>query len=215
MRVYLQDVTKAVRLLLLVAFLALSGCRTSGDRRLSVPVMSDAAMQEAEHARQVWLQSHSNWSFQGRAGISQGLHGGTVQVEWQQRGGSYRIVLSIPVSRQSWVLSGRVNGAARLEGAGGGRVGETAEQMLFEATGWQIPMGVLPDWVRGRDSGADDVQLDATGRPHRVYQGGWQLTFLEWFPSSEGRPALPRRIEASSGSARLRLIVDQWDELIP
>lgn len=75
-------------------------------------------------------------------------------MEWQQHGGSYRIVLSVPVSRQSLVLNGSVNGPARLEGEGGEiRVGEAAEQMLFEATGWQIPMGLLPDWVRGRDSG--------------------------------------------------------------
>ncbi|HHW4672588.1 MAG TPA: lipoprotein insertase outer membrane protein LolB, partial [Xylella fastidiosa subsp. pauca] len=32
---------------------------------------------------------------------------------------------------------------------------------------------------------------------------------------SVGRPVLPRQIEASRGSARIRLIVDQWDELIP
>ncbi|HHW4680211.1 MAG TPA: lipoprotein insertase outer membrane protein LolB, partial [Xylella taiwanensis] len=102
-----------------------------------------------------------------------------------------------------------------LEGGGEVRIGEAAEQMLFEATGWQIPIGLLPDWVRGRDSGGGDVQLDAEGRPHRVYQAGWQLKFLDWFPSSEVRPVLPRRIEASSGSAKMRLIVDQWDELIP
>ncbi|AAF85443.1 lipoprotein localization protein LolB [Xylella fastidiosa] len=216
MTVYLHDVNRGLGVFLLVVSFLLPGCSSSGGRRASVPVMVDATAQVVEQARQTWLQEHPNWGFHGRAAISQGRDGGSVRVEWEQHGRGYRIVLSAPMSRQSWVLSGSSSGPARLEGVGGWvRVGEVAEQVLFEATGWQVPMGLLPDWVRGRNSGGGDVQLDAEGRPHRVYQRGWQLRFLDWFPSSVGRPVLPRQIEASRGSARIRLIVDQWDELIP
>ncbi|MFB8831670.1 lipoprotein insertase outer membrane protein LolB [Azotobacter sp. CWF10] len=40
--------------------------------------------------------------------------------------------------------------AGRLEGlAGGPRDGEDAQQLLLEATGWDIPVNQLPEWIRG------------------------------------------------------------------
>jgi outer membrane lipoprotein LolB len=169
---------------------------------------------QAEADRQDWLLARDNWAFQGRVAISQGSHGGSGRIDWQQTGRDYRVQLSAPVTRQSWRLSGEgATGRALLEGVDGGpRAGDDPQQLLRDATGWNIPVEGLPAWVRGLvDAGAPGVTLDAQGRPGALEQEGWRVDYLDWFPPAQDRPALPRRIEARKGEAKVRLIVDSWD----
>ncbi|WP_163063427.1 outer membrane lipoprotein LolB, partial [Acinetobacter baumannii] len=84
-----------------------------------------------------------------------------------------------------------------LEGlAGGPRDGEDAQQLLLEATGWDIPVNQLPAWIRGLvagdAAGPETVERDGEGRPRRMQQMGWQVQYLDWYPAEAGRPALPR-----------------------
>ncbi|MEA9555886.1 lipoprotein insertase outer membrane protein LolB [Xanthomonas nasturtii] len=201
-----------------LVLVGLSGCvsvpRGQGGGAAVVERVSDEA-RHAEAARQAWLQVHPQWSFQGRVAISKDRNGGSGRIDWQQNGPQYRVQLSAPVTRQSWVLTGdTTTGAGRLEGLDGGpRSGPDAEQVLLEATGWTIPVNQMPDWVRAlriADAGAQRVDLDAAGRPRTVQQDGWTIEFLAWAPASDGQPALPQRIEAHNGTAKVRLLVDQW-----
>ncbi|WP_115527195.1 MULTISPECIES: lipoprotein insertase outer membrane protein LolB [Xanthomonas] len=201
-----------------LVLVGLSGCvsvpRGQGGGAAVVERVSDEA-RHAEAARQAWLQAHPQWSFQGRVAISKDRNGGSGRIDWQQNGPQYRVQLSAPVTRQSWVLTGdTTTGAGRLEGLDGGpRSGPDAEQVLLEATGWTIPVNQMPDWVRAlriADAGAQRVDLDAAGRPRTVQQDGWTIEFLAWAPASDGQPALPQRIEAHNGTAKVRLLVDQW-----
>ncbi|MBN5111217.1 lipoprotein localization factor LolB, partial [Stenotrophomonas maltophilia] len=45
-------------------------------------------------------------------------------------------------------------------------------------------------------------------------RGGLGL-YLHGPPPAAARPALPRRIEASNGDAKVRLLVDQWGQGAP
>lgn len=201
-----------------LVLVGLSACvsvpRGQGGGAAVVAQVSEGARQ-AEAARQAWLQAHPTWSFQGRVAISKGSNGGSGRIDWQQDGAKYRVQLSAPVTRQSWVLTGdTASGAGRLEGLDGGpRSGPDAEQVLLEATGWTIPVNQMPDWVRAlriADAGAERADLDAAGRPRTVQQDGWTIDFLAWAPAGAGQPELPQRIEARNGEAKVRLLVDQW-----
>lgn len=197
----------------LFALLSVAGCSSLPPRQQALPSGEVSAVaREAEAARQTWLAANPHWSLQGRAAVSKGRNGGSGKVDWQQGGDQYRIQLSAPVTRQSWVLDGDVNTrAGRLQGLEGGvRAGDDAEQVLLDATGWQIPVNRLPDWLRARVVDATGLDVDADGRPLRLRQQGWQVDYLEWYPAQHGRPALPRRIEARSGDAKVRLVIDQW-----
>lgn len=204
--------------LVVTGTLLLSACGVVPTRQLP-PATTEisAAAHAAEAARQRWLAENPHWSLQGRAAISKGRNGGSGRVDWRQQGTQYRIQLSAPVTRQSWVLQGdAASGAGRLEGLEGGpRAAEDAEQLLLQATGWQIPVNRLPQWLRGVATAAAEVELDAEARPLRLREQGWEVDFLEWYPAQGARPALPRKIEARSGDAKVRLLVDQWSDIEP
>lgn len=198
---------------------SLSACVSLDTRKApaapDVVTAVSAEAQQAEAARVDALRAQPVWSFQGRVAVSKGRNGGSGRIDWQQQARQYVVSLSAPVTRQSWTLSGDSGDrSGRLDGVEGGpRQGEDAQQVLLEATGWDIPVNQLPDWVRGlvaEGATAAEIDRDAEGRPRRVRQMGWDIQFLDWYPAEGDRPVLPRRIEAVNGDAKVRLLVDGW-----
>lgn len=192
----------------------LAAC-TSRPIRTELPPAQREAAEAAQAAREAALRADSDWSLMGRIAVSTGRDGGSGRIDWRQAGERYEVSLSAPVTRQSWRLSGDDAGAT-LEGLEGGpRAGIDASAVLYEATGWSIPIVALADWVRGARSnayGPASVEFGADGRLSRIEQSGWTIdyTWPEARPASASAPALPARLDARRGEARVRLIVDQW-----
>ena len=149
------------------------------------------------------------WTLQGRVAISSGKESGNARIEWQQPPvlDSYQVTLSAPVTRQSWRL--QVNaGRATLSGLDGGdRSGPDAGLLLREATGWDIPVEALRFWLRGLpvEGRVTQYAFDARQRLVGLDQNGWHIQF-----ERVGDEVLPRRITASRGDSRVRLVIDQW-----
>ncbi len=207
---------RGVVALLLAGVLAACG---SVPKRQKAPVAAEVAEVSAqacaaEQARQAALRALPDWSFHGRAAISKGRNGGNGRIEWLQHGDRYEVALAAPVTRQSWRLGGGAGEPARLEGLEGGpRSGDDAGQLLLQATGWEIPVEQLAQWVRGMPAAAgtpEHLGFDAEGRPRVLRQQGWRIDYLDWYPAGPEQPSLPRRIEAVSGDAKVRLIIDAW-----
>lgn len=202
------------RVALFVAGLAMAGCATMTSPSVLSPDQQ-AAAERQQAAREADLRRQAQWSLAGRIAVSNGSNGGSGRIDWSQDAGGYRVALSAPVTRQSWQLSvDHATGAARLEGLDGGtRTGPDAALLLREATGWDIPVAALGDWVRGLRSpslGAAVIQFGPGLRLARIAQGGWDIAYT--WPDGGAATALPARIDARRGEARVRLIVDQWGE---
>lgn len=206
---------KPWRGLLIAAWvLTLAACASRGPRVQAPAPLTDpeavAAAQARQATREAWLQGHADWRFEGRVAVSQAGKGGSGRLDWQQLGERYITSLSAPVTRQSWRLSADAQGA-RLEGLEGGtRAGPDADQLLREATGWDIPVKTLSDWARGI-AARGEPEFDPLGQLSALQQAGWRIRYTEWQPASADVPAMPRRVEAVRGEAKVRLIVDRWD----
>ncbi len=149
------------------------------------------------------------WGLQGRVAISTGKQSGNARIDWQQSPvpGSYEVTLSAPVTRQSWRLQVD-QGRATLSGLDGGdRTGPDAGLLLREAVGWDIPIASLRFWMRGLPVEGDAAQyaFDARQQLIGLDQYGWHIQF-----ERTGEEALPKRITASRGDSRVRLVIDQW-----
>lgn len=167
-----------------------------------------AGIEAVQSAREAELSRHPDWSFTGRLAISQGSNGGSARVQWHQNGADFDIRLSAPITGQSWRLR-RTAGEATLDGmAGGPRQGNDAEALLFDATGWRIPLAAMTAWVRGaRAAGKADLSFDAQGLPAAMTQDGWAVEYRGWFSQS---PALPAKVFARKADASVRLVVESW-----
>ena len=137
---------KLLRLALLAVIAALlASCATPPKR---APLPDDVAA-DLQQRREAALAPDRDWALQGRVAVSGGREGGSARIEWRQQGRDFDVWLRAPVTRQSWRLQ-RQDAQVRLEGlAGGPRLGADAEALLFQATGWTIPMDAMANWVRG------------------------------------------------------------------
>ncbi|MFD0739892.1 lipoprotein insertase outer membrane protein LolB [Lysobacter koreensis] len=214
-----RRIAAASRALLVAATVALlATCATTQPIRTSLPAAEVAAAQARQLAREAALRGEPDWSLAGRIAVSNGRNGGSGRIDWQQVGPRYEVSLSAPVTRQSWRLAGDAAGA-RLEGIDGGpREGADAGELLRAATGWDIPVAALAEWVRGVRAdglGPAVVSYGADGRLARLAQGGWEIDY-RWPDAAAGAAsadaqALPARLDARRGDARVRLIVDAWN----
>lgn len=205
-----------VRVLALAATLLLTAC-VARPVREALPSAQSAAAEAQQLAREGNLRQQPAWSLQGRIAVSNGRKGGSGRIDWLQDGARFDVSLSAPVTRQSWRLSGDT-AWARLEGLDGGmREGPDAVALLREATGWEIPLTALVDWIRGvRAQGADKASAvyGLDGRLQRIEQGGWTIDYYWPLPGSDialnSAESLPARLDARRGDASVRLIIDQW-----
>ena len=133
-----------------LACLLLAGCRT-----IAPPPDSTAAA-AAQQARATTLGlangdcAAPGWALAGRVALSNGRDGGSGQLEWTQGGGRTHLLLSAPITRQSWMLDVDPRGGATLQGLPEGSLGgDDAAQLVRDATGWDIPVAALGCWLRG------------------------------------------------------------------
>ena len=207
--------------LAIAAAALLTACVTQPVREALPPAQS-AAAEARQIAREDALQRQPAWSLQGRIAVSNGRNGGSGRIDWIQQGRQYDVSLSAPVTRQSWRLVGDAS-AARLEGLEGGtREGPDAAMLLRDATGWDIPVMALADWVRGvraPGGGTANATYGLDGRLLRLEQGGWSIDYHWPLPGSDiavnALQTLPARLDARRGAASVRLIVDQWATGVP
>lgn len=194
----------------LLGVLLLASCATTSPSPL--PPTASAEVLDAQRGQVL------EWSLAGRIAIANGRKGGSGRIDWQQEAGRYVISLSAPVTRQSWRLTGDALGA-RLEGVEGGtREGADVEQLLREATGWEIPVGALGNWMRGIGAAAHEygvvkVAYGPDNLPLRLEQAGWTVEYANWTPVAHG-PLLPTRLVATQGQVKVRLVMDAWN-LVP
>lgn len=212
---------KTTRLLTtLCATLVLAACASVPPRP---PAVQDPALrasyEAAQQQREQVLRADAEWSISGRIAASNAGRGGSGRLDWQQHGEAFQVSIRAPVTGQGWRLAGGGVGGAVLEGVEGGpRRGFDARLLLLEATGWDVPLQALPAWIRGLREpalGPARIEYGTDGLPLYMEQDGWRVQY-HWPLAGEGAgpaasgPVLPRRVEASRGEARVRLVVDEW-----
>jgi len=196
----------AARSLLLLLVLALAACISPPVRRAP-----DAALLQAQAAREAALAARPDWAMSGHIAISDGKDGGSGRIDWKQHGTDFDIRLSAPVTRQSWRLV-REGDRVRLEGLEGGtREGTDAQALLYQALGWLVPVDALSAWARGARAGGNAAQLQfgPDGLPSLLTEDDWSVDYRAWDTASD--PPRPKKVFAAQGDAKVRLSVDSWD----
>jgi len=148
----------------------------------------------------------------GRMSATDGRQAASGRVEWEHAPQTDRLTLLSPLGQIVARLDSDADGARLMSADGTQRDAPSADALLPEVLGIDVPSARLPRWVQGApDTGAQIRERDAVGRPQLVIDQGWRIDYLAYV---DDRPdALPARLDISRGEARIRLIIDSWTAL--
>jgi outer membrane lipoprotein LolB len=202
---------------LLVAMLA--GCATVGDH----PAVKDPAA--AWRQRQAQLLPLKDWRIQGRVSAHTPDDGWQASLRWVRNDQRHEIDLWGPLGRGHVRLSQDSSGAELRDAADNSYRAKDGEQLLFDQTGWWLPLDGLNFWVLGVPvpTAPDAHTLDQWGRLKRLQQLGWDIDFLQY--RRQGNYDLPSKLfirRKAGDSARsvtqsadgppleVRLAIERW-----
>ena len=127
----------------------------------------------------------------------------------------------LPDRDEIWLLTPAGQTLARIVSDGDGATltgadrseyrGSDVENLTRQALGWELPLSYLGWWVQGQaapDGAPQDVERNTEAQLVALSEGGWRVN-LTWNPPGESQPR-PRKIEATSGTNVIRLLIDGW-----
>jgi outer membrane lipoprotein LolB len=189
----------------LCSFLLLAAC-SARQVQEAVPGQSGRAYQQ----RSDRLEALTGWELVGRLSLDDGQEGGSGRLHWHTDRGVSVLYFRGALGRGAWRLSAAADGAVLERGDGSVIRAPAVDQLVRQEIGWQVPVDHLKWWVLGlRGPGPDGpMDLDEQGTPRRFEQGGWTIEFKRYQDVSGIR--MPRRMEAVSGSYRVKLAISHW-----
>jgi len=199
-----------IRRLLLVSALVLGGCTTPEVR----PVPTDIHL--AWLQRQEAMHTFHAWELHARIAMQYGNDGGQSNLLWTRADQQNDIRLVGPWGKGLVRLKFNPHTAQLTDDTGQTIEGDDAASLLYEATGWVIPVSKLDTWVTGMPvSDNARIQLDKYGRLQSLAEAGWKIEYREY--RQFGNRELPRRMVLSQQrnddngkSVSVRLVISQW-----
>jgi outer membrane lipoprotein LolB len=164
-------------------------------------------------AREQKLMAITQWHMSGKLGVRAPHDSASLYVDWRQADDAYEIQLSGPMGQGGGSISGDAAGVS-LHRDGQVRRAASAEALVQQAFGWQLPMGALRYWVRGLPApgltSRAALERNAQGLLVSQEQAGWVLEYSH-YKLVQGQ-ALPGKLKAESTRLGLRLvlIVNDW-----
>lgn len=149
------------------------------------------------------------FEMEGRLAASDGERAANGRIVWRHSPREDNWTVYSPLGQIVAQLNSGPAGATLSSADGKHLDAPDAQSMLPQLLGIAAPLESLPYWVQGiPPAGATASNPDSYGRPTRIRDSGWTIDYSA-YPDTAA-DALPQRLEAYRGNARLRLIIDQW-----
>lgn len=136
----------------------------------------------------------------------------SIGIHWQRDPDGFMMLLQAPMGQGVFRIESEPGEPYRLR-LPDGRVFEnlTAEALLEDVIGWSLPISGLDYWIRGMPRPGSDYshRVRVDGRTRSIKQDQWDIKYLDYFEQQEDS-RLPRKIELSSDTITVRLIVERW-----
>jgi outer membrane lipoprotein LolB len=199
-----------IRRLLLVSALVLGGCTTPEIR----PVPADINLAWQQHQQAMHALHH--WELHGRIAMHYGNEGGQADLLWTHANQKNDIRLVGPWGKGLVRLKFDPRSAELTDDTGQTRPGDDAAMLLYEATGWIIPVSKLDTWILGMPvSDNARIHLDKYGRLQSLAEAGWKIEYLEY--RKFGDRELPRKLTLSQQrsdngeqTVSVKLVIGRW-----
>lgn len=188
--------------IVVIGFMLVSACST-------VPTQPVESLNNVQH--QQWLKDITRWQFQGRIAIKTPDEKLSAYINWAQNADSSHIVLTNLIGSTLLEMTSD-NGFTKLEFDGKSYMDTDPERLLRRITGWEIPVKMLPQLVKGYIPDNEfSYQLSAQGLPSVVKQkreNGWQIHYDSF--QQVDKVWLPDNLKLSHNPNNIKIRISKW-----
>jgi outer membrane lipoprotein LolB len=158
---------------------------------------------------------YSDWQLNGRIALMHGQQGWHASLLWLERADGYQLKVFGPLGQGGFQLAGDDQGVVLVDASGNTSFARDANDLLLQATGWQLPVIGLRYWVRGLpvpDIKARQV-YDESQQLRRLEQSGWTINYQR-YQLVDG-VAVPSKMQLERDDIRVRLVITEWQLGLP
>ena len=155
-------------------------------------------------------RSLGHWTAAGRLALAAGGEGGNGTFTWEQLSATSRLDLRGPFGAGALQVVVTPDSLSVADGAGQAVDAEAAREELRARLGADLPWVSLRYWMLGVPAPDAPAQVsEAPTAPLRlIEQSGWSIGYEAF--TAVGGLLLPRRLTATSGGVRVRVLIDRW-----
>lgn len=175
------------------------------------PVVPPDEVRARWDSRQEQLRQLDNWQLNGRISLVTADEAWQADLIWAQQQREFDIKLIAPLGQGTLALRGGPGGAELRSSEAPRPVrAADAEALLYQQTGWRMPVDGLRYWVRGLPApgGSPDLKLDGQGRLSWLDQYGWRIEFVRYREVTG--TDLPDKIFLRKEDLRVRVVIRNW-----
>ena len=201
-----------MRLWFLSLFTAmLAGCASMP---VTPPPVTDDSHQQWQQ-RQQQLATLDQWSIRGRVALYLDDDVYHLGLGWIRNQGDNRIKLEASLGQGMLLLEKNDHQVKLTTTEGETFYGTNAQQVLWQSTGWSIPIEGLEFWIKGinHPGSAYLPLIDHNGLATSLEQDDWQIKFLEYEEVTllkDYHPSLPSKMYMKREQLALKIQIDQW-----
>ncbi len=148
------------------------------------------------------------WEAEGKAAVRTPERGANIYFTWTQDGDDYRIIVRGPLGLGRAELTGNPQSVTlRADNIPEMSAG-SLEDLLEAATRRRAPVSRILHWLKAEAATpAARTSRDAEGKPSKIREGDWTITYLEW---SKEAPNLPRRLTIEGPEGKATVVIGLW-----
>ncbi len=178
----------------------LSGCQSTPQKKTTGGVLQESHLYRA-----------TSWQAEGKISIQMASDRQSASFKWTQNKDNYEIHLFGPFGQGATWLRRTSRGVTLENVKSGQHKAVSAEALMQEVLGWQVPVTNLQFWLRGmpaKKPRPQNLERDPAGFLSHLHQEGWQVDYSRrqdfngWW--------LPTRILATRDDLRLTIAIKNW-----
>ena len=149
----------------------------------------------------------NNWHLLGRLALLDQKNSTTVSIDWRHSSDQDVIELSGPLAQGRVVVLVKAEQVVVDDGDSQQVYQGQADEIISALLGSDMPFHVLKYWVLG----VNDPALSVIAQENGFLQEGWLVEFSEL--QKVNADWLPKKIVAIKNVVKIKLVIDQWDDL--